>query len=148
MMGGMDKLSSREDKASRYTLEVMPNHPAMSDGGSQARRIYEEMDEATVVVPGDSSLESAAMIIFRCMYELALKHPAIPSLILIKAHEPSITIRDLAKRCLWGRSMAQDAVEQLARSQPKLRDILNPPTKRARAQSARRKRERGCHVPE
>jgi hypothetical protein len=144
----MDDLTQREDKDSRYTLEVMANHRAMSDHGRQAADIYAEADGEAVAMLDVETLAAAAGEVMRYLYELACQHPALPSIVLIRTYEPTATIRDLAKRCLWGRSMAQDAVEQLARNQPRLRDILHPPTKRVRAQCARRKRERGCHVPE
>ncbi len=126
----------------RITFEVDPNHPAYSDAGAGASPAR-GLDDGGEVVPSRDPREA-----MRFLYEASQRHPLLPTLSLVATFEPSAGIRAIAAAIGLGHSYTAELVDGIRKDHPQVWFALSGKRQSSRAQRARRKRERGCHLPD
>ncbi len=129
------------DDPNRVTFAVDEARPEWTDGGAgaDAARGLDDADQ----IPDRDPREA-----MRFLYEASQRHALLPTLLLAATFDPSASIRKIAAAIGRGRSYTAELVDGIRKTHPTIWAALAGRKQSVKAQQARRRRERGCHVPD
>lgn len=89
------------------SFPVIETHPALSDHGRQAEAMLDDLDGPEP----DPAPDLAELVLW--LRDQTDLHPLAPSIIVLKASEPGLTVRALARRLRCSKSLVAKIIHRL-----------------------------------